>query len=364
MKNVKLTLLFLMISGLSYSQKSTVKTNIIEGYNVSFYPQSLKKEIANGVSLNIEPIDPNLLNSIISTSIKSNGEHFGINSYFYKTFLKVKGSKEDKKIKKLSSIYEKIEDFVSQKKISEIESDLLKEKIYQHFFNNNVNWGSLNEDLIATQDEKLDEINPYFYNKKFLSVFKVTVENNSENIEEIELTNFQVVSGTELLVPYTINYFEEMYDNPISTDKIKTLHRINFPNKLRLVGGQSTVKYFATPPLDNTTNNLKINYISGNKADVFEYNVKIENFKNVSESTLFRLKLPYVIPSFQCNVSLVRVDDISGVIGSDKVFIDNTLLNKNMKIINFKILFDESKIDVSELDFIPNKLSKNTIRVK
>ena len=120
-----------------------------------------------------------------------------------------------------------------------------------------------------------DDYNPYKINQKYLSVFKVTFENNGNQIEEISLKQFQIISGEELLFPLSIDYFENNLKN--ESEKIKNVYRMNMPATIIITPSQRITKYIAIPALNPRNQNLKIQLIKESAIINYDFQVNEEN---------------------------------------------------------------------------------------
>ncbi len=130
---------------------------------------------------------------------------------------------------------------------------------------------------ILLQDHS-DYFNPYKINQNYLSVFRVSFENKSSAIQNINLRSFQIASGEELLYPLSFTYFENRLDD--EQEKLQNIYRMNMPNELTITPSQRITKYLAIPAINPRNESLQIQFLKESDFTNFDFIVSMESITN------------------------------------------------------------------------------------
>ena len=224
--------------------RKILKKTINHSYqNTKFTPESVQKQGLGKVVMTITPIDAASINHETYDAATRDGN--------YEKELAISIEKMKNDLAKLS----KAQRAEITGKINGIEAvtNLEKEKLipantaYQLKLRilHGKEYGKDGTEVTALSDVEnyADNFNPYKINQKYLSVFKITFENNGTEIEKLKLQELQVVSGEVLLYPLAIEYFEKNLTN--ESEKVKNAYRMNMPDDLIITPSQRITKYIA-----------------------------------------------------------------------------------------------------------------------
>jgi len=264
------------------------KTVEIRYGNVNFTPKQIIQETANDFEVKVEPIDASNLNNLSSLAAIGTGDYERevIDSYYERANNQDLSRDEKRRIEHLIELTDIIKEEVSDNTIS---SNLGYDLIDRMWGNNdNTKDGS---EVNAMENKGNPLFNPYYDGSNYLSVFKLEMQNRSNQVQTLAFDNFQVSSGSEILYPRNTEYFEESLNNSL---KIENAFRFNFPQELNVAPKQNVVKYLAIPPINQQEDSLSVQYIDEN------YDVTIFKFsQNISRTNnAIRFKNFVIHPNF------------------------------------------------------------------
>lgn len=230
----------------TFSQKS-IKSFIInevgERVDITFNPIE-EQTIFDDIKYSVMPFDPVKLDSLFSEEINYNGVHSfssyskSSSSFFHKRRLK-KVFKTDYEFLKESINY-----LFDEGKINELEKiELEKELIFRFGNESNV---SLN-------------VNPYFIGSRYLSTFKLEIENTS-NVHKIISPKIALHVGNVIQRPLTSKYINELLigANLLNVNNLEILNKYNLEDSIFIPPNSKVIKYFGTYPINFNNERLSI----------------------------------------------------------------------------------------------------------
>lgn len=264
---------FVTLIGCSSSKKIS-KTINHQYYNITFTPKSVSKIGVGKVKLEITPIDAASINRETFEAASRDGNYekeLALSIEKRKIELDTYSKAQRARINGRINAIELINKLERENQIPSNTAYQLKSRIWY-----GEEYGKDGTEVTSLSDVESypDNFNPYKINQKYLSVFKVTFENESNEIEKINLKEFQVVSGEELLYPLGIEYFEDNLEE--QPEKMKNIHRMNMPNELIITPRQRITKYLAIPAINPRNDKLQIQMIKDTKIVNFDFKVKDE----------------------------------------------------------------------------------------
>lgn len=359
---------FMFLSFYSFSQKSILEKTIqVNSVQTKFSPLNQKKEIENLFALVVEPVDARSLNVAMNNSKQLDGNYSYVSEYEYKQFIKNGGlSKRDIKLKEsLTNFFQKIDDLKNNSKLTPQECELFKEKLYQSMVLQKEDWGSNGDDNTDSREDLISFANPYKINGKYLSVFKLTFENKSNKIQEVNLADFQISSNDELLSPFSVEYFEGLYrENPSNQEKLKSMYRYNMPVKLKVLNNQPVTKYFSTPAINTDNKSVIVNYIKNENAYSFTYSIDVNEEKFIHKLTEYKVDYTPFSSLYYRRMSIVLFEEGPVILKGENIFIDDKYLNKEISVLTLDVDVNRKAIKLIKTDFIPAQLKKRKIVVK
>lgn len=210
---------------------------------------------APNYEITFEIIDPETLDPFFNDQIGLNGKF----SYKYydssiETFFEKRKRRQKDEVEDIDYIHDGLTFLKNNGEISDEEYTELAYQIDEHYLED--------PDRYKT---KSTHSNPFFINGTYLSVFKMTILNESVsdvtiNKEDLSLYSgihkFQILSNKEILNAYTNDYAIDY--------KYHNLLKYNFTENVTISGGKKIIKYFVTLPLINEDDD--INLIYGDKS--------------------------------------------------------------------------------------------------
>lgn len=366
-KLLLLKLAFVAI-GLSSCSSTMQITDIKKSKEITFDPTFISKEIDNNLFLKIEPIDAKSINKEILNSLSFDGSYSLEKNYRYYTYLnenKKENSSERKLRETIIKLFEQVDNLIKSNQLTPSQAIKFKDKIHSSFVLQKNDSGSEKPEYNNIIDNISENINPYYSNYKYFSLYKLTFENKESQIKDLEINNFQVFSEGELLYPFKNSYFEsafkkkELNENPQDQEKLKTIYRMNMPDNIRLLGNQPIVKYFSTPALNNENQNLIVNYINGEKVVDFKFNVSTR--EKSTEVKLLQHKIKYVETNGYPNFNIIELNESDYLLKNDKFFLEKS--NENLKLLTLNVDRYREEVKLTITNFSTNNLTKNTIIV-
>jgi hypothetical protein len=304
-------------------------------------PKTYKSE---NFEITFEIINPILLDSLFYHELRKNGK---FNYKYYnsssKTFF------EKRKSKKANNEYETVIDgltvLLAQKKISQIEYNVLLNQINAHYQTNTEKIG------IPTDP------NPFYINGKYLSVIKTIIRNNANTDITLNKSDISIYSGTQKFHPLSNEQIINMHtlDNTFNNEVYENLLKFNLPQKLSIPQTSKITKYIVTFPFIEENDKIFLNY----KNSHFEWNNEIESqeFNNTLKFYAFNVN-----PRIE-NDNLMEIQHFYIVRDSKGgSFVDNnrdkvyTTLESRFKILSYTIYNDKlyfgSTTYINPLDYI------------
>ena len=280
--------LFLFSCGTS----KVVKKEIIGNYtNLIFTPQYIDKSLDRDLSLRIEPIDAKELNVEIYETMMRDG---GYEKQLYSSdiFVEEKLSRKEKQtLKQKKKIEKYINDILNEGRINKQVAFLFKERVINSLFGSEFGTPGFDGSEIHTSlgNNRYSEFNPYRINSNYLSLFRFYFDNKSNNIQSVDLENFQVSDNKELLYPFKNEYFEKNWKD--DSEKMKFIYRMNMPDRLTLTPSQQTLKYISLPAINPNSKEINVSYINNNEVVTYPFKLNIETISEKIVYTLYNLEL-------------------------------------------------------------------------
>jgi len=362
MKNLSLLFILTFICFSCVSKKVT-KTVNYNYSNVIFTPNELKGKPLENIILSIEPVDASKINNeIFDAAMRDGSYEKEYLSYSVTSFQdnKALNSRDKKNADVLSKVFTAIDKMRDSRIFDDNIAINFKEKIYQSFFRGeDFGWNGSEINVQSKFDERYANLNPYRINNKYFSLFRLTFSNNGNDIKKVDINNFQVASGNELLYPFKNEYFESTLKE--ENEKLKYIYRMNLPNILTMIPNQETMKYISIPAINTRNKSLTINYIDGEKITNYLFSVDVEtiseeyNFSAYTIESNSLLKYQYYI---------LKLNDYSIFpLNSNTLYINDGKVNDIITV--FGIFFDEKgTISHSEITFRPKEIKKNKIKLQ
>jgi len=257
--------------------------------NVTFQPSEITQIIENGLKITIVPIDAKSLNYETFSASSRDGNYekefaLEIESERMKNENARKNEKDESLELRIKSL-ERINLLIQRKEISNEVGWLMKRRI----------WYGKSEGLDGSEPESLSEnsfifnlFNPFYLNNRYLSVFKVTVENTSNEIKKIGNANFQILSNGELLKPFETNYLESNIDN--NAEKRKNVHRYNMANEVVVTPKQKLTTYLATPAIGQNGKTITLQYINEDDYSDFDFSLNQEDSNKTYQLSSYQIQ--------------------------------------------------------------------------
>lgn len=345
------------------STKQLTKTVHVKTTKTQFTPQLISHNLDGKLKLTLEPIDAKNINKEVFNSTNLDGSYSKEQSFSYYQYLtdnKNLSSYERKLKETIIKVFEGIDELYNKKEINLDQSNLFKEKVYTYYILDNLNYGFDGSEVDKVQDDFLGESNPYLSNGKYLSLYKLSFTNSDDQVKDVDIKDFQILSENELLYPFKIDYFEGIYSHPKDEQKLRTIYRINMPANIRLVKNQSVSKYFSTPAINLENKKLVINYIKDNNVKDYEFQVKIDEvLKEVKlDQFKIRLKNPMPLPHFY----IYQYANNNLLLKGYDFFIDRDKQNQKAKLLALYVDRYKGKVNLTITEFSgsesPNKIIK------
>lgn len=356
--------LFLFSCGTS----KVVKKEIIGNYtNLIFTPQYIDKSLDRDLSLRIEPIDAKELNVEIYETMMRDG---GYEKQLYSSdiFVEEKLSRKEKQtLKQYKKIEIYINDILNEGRINKQVAFLFKERVINSLFGSEFGTPGFDGSEIHTSlgNNRYSEFNPYRINSNYLSLFRFYFDNKSNNIQSVDLENFQVSDNKELLYPFKNEYFEKNWKD--DSEKMKFIYRMNMPDRLTLTPSQQTLKYISLPAINPNSKEINVSYINGNEVVIYPFELNIETITEKIVYTLYNLELDKKWGrslDIQQYLFLVETEDNDLFpLRDNKVYINETEKNKPIKIHVLYTPLSGEKYDYMQSTVTPSRFAKHKIKL-
>lgn len=255
----------MIVSALGFSCVTSKQIKVEQIYqSVTFLPGQIEQKVATDVKLTIIPVEGKTLNKeFFLASIRDGGsfenEIFRTKTLYYTTA---------KNSKRFGITLERLFDFIENLE----KKGFITENIATQFKINFINYsnGFVSdgiESLKNNEPEYPDTYNPFRVNRTYLSVFKIVVDNTSNNIHHVKLSDIQVLNGFNQLIPLQNSYFENNLEG--FSEKLKNIYRLNLPNDLIVTPNQKVIKYFAIPAINTNDSILTVKIV--NEKGIIDY---------------------------------------------------------------------------------------------
>jgi hypothetical protein len=256
--------------------------------NLNFEPTQISNSNMEGLEITVIPIDAKKLDleTFMAASRDGNYEkEFATEVELEKERnARLKNSERDNLLDFKIKALESIDQLVQTNEITADVGILFKFRI----------WRGPEEGKDGSEIESLTQsrtspnmFNPYILNNRYLSLFKITIENTSSEIKKIGIEDFQVLAKEELLSPYEISFFESNLDN--NTEKLKNIHRFNMPKELIITPSQKVSKYIAIPGINQNKKSVIVQYINENKFIDFKFDLSMDKEEKVHNLTEYKM---------------------------------------------------------------------------
>jgi|SRR5690625_1098702 len=258
--------------------------------NITFSPSVIDHFIEDGLNLQVTPINANDLNIVTIEASYRTGD-------YEKEYIQERydgnenhmSNSQRRYFNNLKRLLDKINQSFSEGNISSSLRRVLLDRV----------WGAKGYDgseieIVHNKISHSDpSMNPYHFNNEYLSVFKLTINNTSNEVKSINFDNLQVSNGNEILYPLNNDHLT----NRIRDDnKIDNVHRFNLPNSMDITPNQRIIRYIASPPI-NYQEDIEVHYID-DKRNVYSYNYKTNIINKTSDFDFIKFKIePSSFPS-------------------------------------------------------------------
>ena len=250
-------------------QFDEVRKEIVQVAN--YVPEIRLKNINEGVSVRVQPVDAQSLD-IISHQLANNTGNVEL------SFAARKKSDEAPEVDPLNAeerlqaqrrrqIFDYLDEMVGEGNINQLSANALKSVVEDLPINSGL-------PAPGTTTDCDENFNPYKFGCNYLSVFEIAVENKSQTTQRIKLTDILIVHGPEQLYPLNSEYFENQLRG--KDQKLLNAKRMNFPDQLLVPPGSEVKKYLAVPAIQyaDGQNNISINIVDESKTASFDFAVE------------------------------------------------------------------------------------------
>lgn len=353
------SIVFLLLVTLFFSC-SPKKMSINYSYsNVKFTPGQKEDQIASSFSVLVQPIDAQDINEDIAQSLRLDGgyEQERMVSQFYE--LKDLTVQQKRAVKRVEAQYRALDEMVSKDIFNSGITNTFKQMIADRDLLNQANWFDGSESLLISPRGWFAYLNPYRIDNRYLSLFRIIFNNKSEEIQEVNIENIQVSNGTELLYPFKIEYFESVLKE--ENEKMKYIHRMNMPNRLRVLPGQQVQKFISTPAV-GIYEELMVSFISNDTVVNYPFSAKMEQYTEKHHYT--RYAIPHTAGGQYFIIELPN--GVSFPIKGKALYINDQYSAEDIKLFSIAVRHSGSRITVSygELSFVPSELRRGKITPK
>lgn len=339
-----------------YGQRKIKKSEVVEiGFNVSLQFVPIASSITNnGLNIKVTPISPPELNERFLMESGYNGKFEY--SYYQKSRDTYFFSKRKKNREKSDAefLLEGLDWLMENEKISENEAKELYDQIAFKF----------SEGPIESFSNSLTLTNPYFIADKYLSLFRIEIENTTNTFKKLD-NKILVESGSSLLTPLESESIIWLLNesNKMNTDKALTLERYNLKTNSILPPNSKIEKYFAVLPIDYNNEYLNISF-EGFDTKI-KYNViKKEKSLNM-KYTFYNFLIDWYYSDTKYNMGhnfcIVNNTTSNIYLLNNELFISEETIGQEYEVILFAIYYDKlyfGRQKIKGLDFL-NK-EKNT----
>lgn len=249
--------------------------------NIEFTPDYNSSEIETDFTLTVTPVDAASLDEItfIAASRAGDYEQEIVSEYF--------NFEDDKSLSSSEVQYFENLKAVSNAIISDMNSNKIPRELAHSLLERSWNGRSVGMDgsevSSFTEARYTANFNPFYLNNNYLSVFKLTFKNRSNEVKIVQHERFQIASGNEILYPFSMGHFEDRLNNDVS--KLENAYRYNLPNNMNVAPGQSVDKFISVPAISSSTNNLTLQYFKPNN-EVVQYEFSLDQIREEIKTRL------------------------------------------------------------------------------
>jgi len=354
MKNIIIILLVSLLISSVYGQRKIKKVELNEVgtfVDISYSPTSKSINYSN-LDIKITPISANELNSFFIEKNNLNGRFNYLN--YEKTideyFINRKKEKERKRNEPKNDFEYLINGVLGleiKSQLSKKESQLFINKI-QRSFPQQSGYTPDNIDKNTTS-------NPYYYSKKYLSVFKIEISNPTSKAIKFN-NNFILEIGTSQLLPLSITKIIDILSNSgsINQNKINSLERYHLQQSTIIPSESSITKFFAVLPIDITEKKLDLIFNDSKRIE-FKINQKIEQLNKSHTYYVFDIDWSYDVPGYHPkSITIVLDSTKSAIYSNGELFIESTAINNKYQIITVAV--DEGRVFIGRQNILAAEL--------
>lgn len=339
MRKIILPALILILTSCSNSKLPYVSKSIdITTLNTKFIPQSVLLKSGDGMQLTITPINADELNNLIDKSIFFDGIYNKAVSLTKDDIGKDNSPFTKNRQKIATTAAEELGNLQKNNKLSSQDANLFLDKIVNTLSISGKKVGFNGSEMEVVQS-KLHTINPYQIGGKYLSTYKIELENTSEEVKTLAIKDLQIISGNELLEPFTISYFYDIYK--LDLNKLNTIYRINLPDHIALIPDQKITKYFSTAALNPEIPTLNINLLEGKKATT--KSIDISSIVSKEKKEFIKLFLKGKTPYYMF-FNIIETPEYTFLLDNSELYIEKKFLKEPIII---KTIYVSSRGNIS-----------------
>jgi hypothetical protein len=348
MKSLSLIFLsFYLFSINTQGQNKLIQTEINEkGYSVSQKYSEIKDINFNSdeLFLKILPVDPESLNGILATSNAINGK-FNYSVY--------NQTRQDFFLKKTGKILNYS---------SKTNSELLLTGLDWLFDNDIIDvsgYSKLTE--LIQSDFHIDAassniFNPFFFDGTYLSVFKTVFTNNTEfPIAFKFFDKIEILSNGNILRPLSQEQLTTILTsaNAFTSGKMNNIFRFYLNQELIIPAHTTTNKYFATLPIDNSSDDFMIIF-NNESCQKSQWKI-VKEVKQIDKSYTFYELIVYPAGNYYYEniYTVILNSDADAYIAGSKLYVNKNDLDKDISILTYAVY--DKKLYYFPLKFKPSK---------
>ena len=330
--------------------------------------ETVKNELSvQGLKIKVIPVDVDTLTDLFYRESQLNGAHtfVGLETTTQEHFAKMKALENPPSFKGSDYNYliEGLDWLKRTQEISEEEYYELKRQILTHY--------NRKKELQRLPDSIPVAYNPYYvYDKQYLSVFKVQVENTT-NAHQLLKNQMTLEAGPVLLACLSKQEISTMlrYERLYNASKELLLNKFHMPDSIRVPPGASFEKFIAFSPLPalNAQLTLAVPYISEKMEWAMAYKReavdKSLNFREF-EIRYYNGDLPILGGAYFSIVKVGQEDKV--FIQKSKLLVEEGYLEEPMEILalcqkNERLFFQRNQI--TSIRSISDNTDNNKLRL-
>lgn len=241
---------------------------------VTFVPEAQTKQVKDGLILTVQPVDAVTLNRMTYYSATRRGDYESefARTYHFTDDVGPMSRSERARQRVLREMSEKITERVKNGTMSAEMGYLLMQRITE---GEERGFDASESRWFRAKERYTNRYNPFFVGNNYLSVFSLQFENISSEVATVEISSFQVASGTEVIYPYKMSTFEEIFkDSRFRQFIIDNAIRYNMPNRLNITPGQKVEKFLAVPAISRYQRDVAVQFLGDDrKSENYTYEV-------------------------------------------------------------------------------------------